>query len=92
MVDRDQGEAIAAQLRQRFGNPVVDEQLRSTNWLQGGAPDRRLAWGAATRGPEGEQRHELEASIRVDPGVTVFTLDLVDPGLSSAAPRYQVQF
>ena len=85
VVDRDQGDAIAAQLRQRFGEPTVDEQERSASWLQGGAPDRRLAWGRVAR-------HELEARVRVDQGVTVLTLDLVDMGLLAEEPRYQVRF
>jgi hypothetical protein len=92
VVDRDQGEAIAAQLRERFGAPAVDEEHRGTAWLRGGEPDRRLAWGVPTRGAEGEARHELEADIRVEEGVTVLTLDLIDAGLAADKPRYQVRF
>jgi hypothetical protein len=92
VVDRDQGEAVAAQLRERFGAPAVDEERRGSAWLRGGAPDRRLAWGASTRGPEGEARHELEADIRVVDGMTVLTLDLIDAGLVADEPRYQVRF
>jgi hypothetical protein len=92
VVDQDQAEAIASQLERRFGQPVVDEQLRTSNWLRGGSPERHLAWGSATDGADGQRRHELEARIRVDGGATVLTLDLVDPGLSSEAPRFQVQF
>ncbi len=100
VVDRDQAEAIAAQLRDRFGAPAVDEERRGTAWLQGGAPERHLAWGAATAGEDGRPRRELEADIRVESGVTVLTLDLLDAGGGATAgvapggdrPRYEVKF
>lgn len=91
-VDQDQVRITADQLRQRFGTPVVDEERRSANWSRGSTPERHLAWGDALTGPDGERRHEMEASIRVEGSTTVLTLDLVDPDLATQAPRYQVRF
>jgi len=100
VVDRDQAEPIAAQLRERFGAPAVDEERRGSAWLQGGAPERHLGWGAQTAADDGRPRRELEADIRVEGGVTVLTLDLLDAGGGAASsgaatgdrPRYEVKF
>ncbi len=91
-VDKDQGRAIADQLRDRFGAAAVDQELRSGSWLRGGEAERRLAWGAEIAGSGGEPRRELEALIRVEGDATVLVLDLVHTGSVSGGPRYQVRF
>jgi len=98
VVDKDRAEAIAAQLRERFGAPAADEERRGSAWLQGGAPERHLAWGAQATGVDGQPRRELEADIRVERGVTVLTLDLfaptpaAGPAAGGDRPRYEVKF
>lgn len=91
-VDQDQVATTAAQLRQRFGTPVVDEERRPENWFRGSAPERHLAWGAELPAADGQIRRELEARIRLEGGTTVILMDLMDASLATQAPRYQVRF